>query len=256
MSRFKVGQTVYMGRGDKMRTLVVARVIKNPMIPIRQYTFEAPNDGFACGEQSIRAKIEGRDLKISECILKDKTAEILVNTMASAMSTKVDIPNELNSFKNMAVSFNPDFEFCKWLGERANGRLIIHVGSSQGHLVNMLKRKYPRTIGIEPNISKTEWLKWRALRGYNIEVNEILEQDVAATTKMINTLGKDKVLLVIACPNKYDFTLETFNIMSEGMELILIENKDNQFKTSSFNKELLEHKGSSEENVLVYSIIK
>jgi hypothetical protein len=67
MSRFKVGQTVYMDRGDKMRTLVVARVIDNPNIPLFQYSFEEPNDGFACGEQSIRAEVDGVDLIIRDC---------------------------------------------------------------------------------------------------------------------------------------------------------------------------------------------
>lgn len=73
MSRFKVGQTVYMDRGDKMRTLVVARVIDNPMIPLYQYSFEAPNGGFACGEQSIRDSVEGRDLRILECSKNRRT---------------------------------------------------------------------------------------------------------------------------------------------------------------------------------------
>jgi len=67
MSRFKVGQTVYMGRGIKLKTLVVKQVFENPLLPIRQYGFEAPNDGFICGEQSIRATINGNDLRVKDC---------------------------------------------------------------------------------------------------------------------------------------------------------------------------------------------
>lgn len=67
-SRFTVGQTVYMGRGEHLKTLVVERVIENPLLPIRQYGFEGV--GFFCGEQSIRKTIDGRDLKIGECFYR------------------------------------------------------------------------------------------------------------------------------------------------------------------------------------------
>jgi len=69
MSRFKVGQTVYMGRDKTLITLIVKRVIKNPLLPIRQYGFEAPNDGFICGEQSIRKSINGKDLRVRDCFI-------------------------------------------------------------------------------------------------------------------------------------------------------------------------------------------
>lgn len=67
-SRFVKGQTVYMGRGDTLKELVVEDVIENPMLPIRQYSFEGK--GFVCGEQSIRATKDGRDLKLGECFYK------------------------------------------------------------------------------------------------------------------------------------------------------------------------------------------
>ena len=84
-ARFKVGQTVYSGRGKNEKAMVVARVIKNPLIPIHQYTFEAPNDGFACGEQSIRANSENPDLELSECFVDDGSeVPTVFNTIASA----------------------------------------------------------------------------------------------------------------------------------------------------------------------------
>ena len=67
MSRFKKGQVVWSGRDEHERELTVARVINNPLIPIRQYTFEAPNDGFACGEQSLRENQDDEDLKLRDC---------------------------------------------------------------------------------------------------------------------------------------------------------------------------------------------
>ena len=68
--RFTAGQTVYMNRGDNLRTLVVKAAHKNPLIPIRQYEFEAPNDGFLYGEQSIRKTIGGKDLKMRDCFVE------------------------------------------------------------------------------------------------------------------------------------------------------------------------------------------
>lgn len=68
-SRFKVGQTVYSGRGDKLETLVIKKVYQNPLIPVRQYSFE-PLGNVLYGEQSLREDIDGRDLKMGECFYK------------------------------------------------------------------------------------------------------------------------------------------------------------------------------------------
>lgn len=143
MNKYEVGQTVWTGRGNYQRQLVIARIIDNPMIPIYQYTFEAPYDGFACDEQSIRENEHDADSTLRDCFKKesaDNEVATRFNTIASALRHPIEIEGtgleEL--YKNEMVKFKPDLKFCKWLKEYANGRLIIDIGSGQGLLVNML----------------------------------------------------------------------------------------------------------------------
>lgn len=139
MSRFKVGQTVYYGRGEKMKTLVVAKVHKNPLIPVRQYTFEAPNDGWGCGEQSLRDTPDGRDLRLGECFVDDDKVEVptRINTIASAKRHPIFMDrlegglDVGNTFSDSDIFFRPNIKMVRWLKEHANGRLIIDVGCGQ-----------------------------------------------------------------------------------------------------------------------------
>ena len=114
-AKFKKGQTVFSGRGKDEKAMVVARVIKNPLIPIHQYSFEAPNDGYACGEQSIRAKSDNPDLTLGECLLEDDTA-VRINTIASAMRQPVNSDDEGfgDILKDTNVAFRPDLNMVKW----------------------------------------------------------------------------------------------------------------------------------------------
>jgi hypothetical protein len=273
MARFKVGQTVYSGRGDKEKAMVVARVIKNPLIPIHQYTFEAPNDGFACGEQSIRAKPNNPDLTLTECFVDDGTeVPIIINTIASAkthpiMMDRLEGGIEVGElFEDSDIFFRPDPKMVKWIKERANGRLILDIGCGQGHLVNMLKREGARVMGFEPNINKEEWIKWRMLDTHHLDtfdVNEILTYRIQDTfaKKLIESLGKDQVMLVFARPCHSDFVQVGIRNMPEGMEALYItvpENLDlyNDLGRFEDGAELLEHEGSSEDEEVVYSVIR
>lgn len=266
MSRFKKDQTVYSGRGDKLQTLVIARVHKNPMLPIHQYAFKPPNDGYLVGEQSIRGTIDGKDLTLGECMIENNEIATRVNTIMSAKRNTVrfdehgveDIFNDCNLF------FRPDIEFCEWLKEYAGERLIIDVGSGQGHLVRMLKMVgVKRVIGIEPNIDKEMWIKWRLSHdSYNgiFDVNEILQGTVESHKKLIYGL-KEKVLLVFARPCHSDFVETGIYNMHDDAEALYItvpENLERYNDLGSYKKDavLLDHKGSSEDSEVVYSIKK
>jgi hypothetical protein len=273
MARFKVGQTVYSGRGDKEKAMIVARVHKNPLIPIHQYSFEAPNDGFACGEQSIRAKSDNPDLKLRDCFVDDGSeVPIAINTIASAtrksiMMDRLEGGMDVGKlFEDSDIFFRPDLKMVRWLKERANGRLILDIGSGQGHLVTMLKREGARAMGFEPNINKQEWIKWRYTHRYNgeyIDVNEVMEYRIqdTFTKRFIESLGKDQVMLIFARPCHSDFVEVGIRNMPEGMEAIYItvpENLDLYNDLGRFKKDavLLEHEGVSEDNEVVYSIKK
>lgn len=268
MSRFIKGQTVYMDRGLKMKTLIVKNVIDNGVIPIFQYTFEAPHDGFACGEQSIRDTPDGADLKLSECFkenhIKENTARI--NTIASALRQVVDETEQgypkIEIFNDFRVDFKPNLVLTKWLAKYANGKIFIHVGSGQGHLVNMLKMSQARAIGIEPNINKQEWIKWRLHRDTidGIDINEILEGSIERYGKLL-TDTKNNAIVIIARPKNKDFVRTTLQLMPKGMELIYIVTdelpmvmNEPYFGGFDLDIKLLEHEGISEDNEFIYSI--
>lgn len=265
MSRFSKGQTVWMGRGNHQREMVVAKVHNNSFLPILQYSFEAPHDGFVCGEQSIRDTADGADLRIRDCFKDDhkKETAIRINTIASAKRHVIDAePFALeNVFSDTQVDFKPDLKLCKWLTNYANGKLIIHVGSGQGHLVNMLKMCRAKAIGIEPNIDKEEWIKWRLQNDgmNNFDINEILQGTVENYANLIKSVNTNAIL-IIACPKVKDFVRTTISIMPFGMELIYISTDDLPFVMNDpyINKEvkLLAHEGISENNESMYSIIK
>jgi SAM-dependent methyltransferase len=272
MSRFKVGQTVYSGRGDKMQTLVVAKVHKNPLLPVRQYTFEAPNDGWACGEQSLRATPDGEDLRLRDCFVDDHEEQVptIINTIASAkrnpifMDRTSEFGDVSNLFSDSDIFFRPDINFVKWLIAHANGRMIMDIGCGQGHLVNMIKRFGGRAMGIEPNIDHAEWVKWRLQHdGDNIDVNEVMSYRIedSFTRRLIESLGKDQVILVFARPCHSDFVEVGIRNMPIGMEALYItlpENIHEYNDLGRFKKEAVEltHDGSSEEDEVVYSIIR
>lgn len=270
-AKFKVGQTVYSGRGDKMQTLVIAKVHKNPLIPIHQYSFEAPNDGWACGEQSLRATPDGRDLKMGECFVDGHDDEVRtrINTLASAKRHPIFMDRLEGGldvgglFDDSDVFFRPDITFVKWLIKYANGRIIVDVGSGQGHLVTMIKRFGGHAFGLEPNIDHAEWIKWRSMQGGDLDVNEILPYRIQdpLSQKLIENLGKDRAMLVFARPCHSDFVEVGIRNMPEGMEALYITIPENLLEYSDlgrFEKDafLINHEGQSEDDEVVYSVIR
>jgi hypothetical protein len=250
-----------------MKTLIVAKVIDNPNIPLYQYSFEAPNDGWACGEQSIRATANGRDLKISECFkenhIKDNTTK--VNTIASAMRNIVgeaesglDIP-KLKAFDNFRVDFKPNLKLAESIVNYAQGKVIVHVGSGQGHLVKMLKMRGGRVIGVEPNINKQVWMEWRMMNDGNLDsINEVLAGEICQHKYLLQ--HPLKTLIVIARPKVKDFVLETVSLMANGSELLYItlDEIDNvkTFFGDGVTVKQVKLEGFSEDNENIYSIIK
>lgn len=256
MAKFKKGQTVYMGRGEHLQELVVAKVHKNPLLPIHQYTFEGHN--FACGEQSIRATKDGRDLTLKECFVNDKEMEFRINTLASASKRKLNEEDaeyglpKLKLWDSVRVDFKPSLEMCEWLKEYANGRIIFHIDSGQGFLVGMLKRVKARATGIEKYFNKEKWVEWRMLRFPHEELNynEILEGDLKDYVNLIKKAG-DKALILFARPKDTKNLKLAITEFCGKSEIILIDRKVD-FYTGVWEK--LDHKGHSEDNEAVYSL--
>lgn len=268
MSRFEKGDTVWYGRGEHERKLVVARVIDNGMIPVYQYSFEAPNNGWACGEQSLRAEQHDADLTLRECFKEnsDKVVSTRINTIASGLRNPIDFNAVLEGsealFQDCNLRFKPDLIFAKWITDYADGRLCIDVGSGQGHLVNMLKMKQAKVIGIEPNFDSEQWLKWRMQRMSleNIDINEVLARPVEDCKNIIAGIGT-KGMLIFARPKSRDFVDTAIRNMPSGMEALFITTEEdfNSFNYLGEFRDIatpIEHKGKSEGNEVVYSIIR
>ncbi len=258
MSRFKVGQTVWSGRGEHLEELVIEKVHKNPLIPVRQYTFVGK--GFASGEQSLRATKDGRDLTIKECMVNDKEMEFRFNTLGSSMrqvigEREAGMMDNLSAFDNVRVNFKPSLQMCEWLRDYADGRLIIHVDSGQGHLVRMLKMTKARVMGIEPNINKEWWIKFRMQRngeGVDLDINEILQGTLEQRRRIVEGLGNN-ALLVFTRPKDSESLNFAINNFFGKSEILLIETADLS-NTDPWKK--LEHEGVSEDNEVIYSLNK
>lgn len=268
MSRFKVGQKVWIGRGKSEREVVVARVVKNPLIPIRQYEFEAPHDGALYGEQSIRDERDGRDLRLGECFVDDDEIDDDVATRMNTTSMMTREPIRVEEFgveKALAsgnLFFRPNREFCEWLRDYADGRMIIDVGAGQGHLVRMLEMAGAGVIGLEPNFDMEAYISYAAIKGMRPNINQMLPMTVQSAKNLINGMGKgNKALLVFARPCHSDFVEIGIENMPDEMEALYItvpENIERYRDLGKFHGQavLLEHKGISEDNEVVYSIRK
>ena len=230
-----------------------------------QYSFEAPNDGFACGEQSLRENFYDEDLKMSDCFKNDVDAESAtrINTLMYA-GRKQMVAQDFGlseNFNHCNLFFKPNLKFCKWLKEYANGRMIIDVGSGQGHLVNMLKMQKALVMGLEPYFNIQIAIEHRSARGLEFNINEILPMTVQEAKNIINGLGAKKAMLVFARPCHSTFVFEGMYNMPEGMEALYItvpENLKLYDDLGLFKKKakLIEHEGTSEDNEVVYSVIK
>lgn len=237
-----------MGRGESLKEMVVARVIKHPLVPVYQYSFEAPNDGFACGEQSIRATKDGRDLTMSEVIQKDE-APSTINTIASAKRRVIDF-EEFGlavPFSDAQVSFKPSLSFCDWTRRYADGRVIFHIWSGQGNFVSMLKMKGARAIGIEPDFDKSTWIKWRTSHDGRIpDINEILEGDVDRYKSLFLPGG---VLAIFTNPKRnVEWALQ---FIPKEVEVLVISKT-----TPSLPATIIPHEGVSEGDEQVYKLIR
>lgn len=256
MSKYKKGDVVYQGETP----MTVAEVIDTPSLPVYRYRFEPPHDGFVCACNSFSEVPGGptggmlADLKqnIEETEAVVKT---IVNSVASAKQVIIEGP-ELGS----NVFFQPDFEFVHWLTDYADGRMIMDVGCGQGHLLNMLDRTGAKKIGIEPFFDLATCLKAQSFSGRLMEPNRILPWTVERAENLIQG-SKENILLVFARPCHSHFVEKGLDIMIEGQEALYITLPENLNLYDDLGKYrsqavLLEHKGSSKDGEVVYSIKK
>lgn len=258
MSLYKVGDIAYLG--DKEVT--IARVIDNPMLPVYQYSFEPPHDGYACAAGSLSNSPGGPthnmfDDEKQDGLDEDAFVQTKINT--AAYVGKHIIKEEV---LGVDVFFRPDIEFCTWLEDYANGRMVVDVGCGQGHLLNMLKRHTDlRVMGIEPNYDYVEAITLARAIGHSIPgPNDILGYTIQEAKAITQGLG-GKALFVYARPCHTGFVEDGLDLLVAGQEALYITVPQNlklfndlgEYRDSAVK---LNHRGTSEDNEVVYSIKK
>ena len=251
MSLFKKGDVVYMGK----QRLVVKKVIDNPLLPCYQYTFKGTN--MACACQVLSDTLNGERYKLSDDFKEDNEDKVqtIINTTANLKNNVIaEVALGINVF------FKPDFVFCNWLKEYAGDRMIIDVGCGQGHFLRMMKRTGIKIIGLEPNFDHMAYMISKTLRGSNFDPNEILPWDIERAKNLIQGL-KNKVLLVFARSCHSNFVVKGIDNLLPTQEALYItvpENLELYNDLGFYRKRavLLDHKGTSEDGEVVYSITK
>jgi hypothetical protein len=168
----------------------------------------------------------------------------------------------LTMFNNRGLTFfEPSMDFIRWIGEYANGRLILEIGSGVGHVLHLLRHAgFNKVMGIEP--------AWDVVEGMKANLDDkhgvlhILPRTVEESANMIRTLTKDNKALILVCrPCHGDFVEEAANIMESGSELMYITKPENLQKYADLGvyQHLLTkvpHAGSSVDEEEVYVMTK
>lgn len=254
MSFYKIGDTAYLNSNK----VTIAKVIDNPMLPVYQYQFEPPFNNIACAINSLSDTPGGPCHRMWEDEKDEEFNEVdaRVNTVAMTTNTLIE-----ESALGVSVFFKPDFTFVKWLAEYAEDRMIIDVGSGQGHLLRMLKRVGAKVMGLEPDFDYVGFMNSQIHRTRGgINPNEVLPWTVQRASKLIQGMG-DKVLLVFARPCHSTFVEEGIDNLLPGQEALYItipENLDRYNDLGKYEEEavLLDHQGTSEDEEVVYSVTK
>lgn len=260
--RFKVGQTVYMGRDDKMKTLVIESIRDIESINLYQYFFENTNMGV--GEHMLRDSVDGEDLTLIGCV--NKTTEELDNQTRTTVNTfgyTSGFTNDMNNELYTSVFFKPNLEFCEWLVEYAGDRMIFEIGVGTGHLLKMIKMCNPARppMGIEPNFDYIKSVKSKMVEDQSHNVNEVLPYNVTRAKFLLSAFKPDQTLIVCARPCHGSHIVEALDYMQDGVEFLYItlpeniEEYDDLGDYESIAREI-EFEGNSEDNEVVYSIIK
>lgn len=151
--------------------------------------------------------------------------------------------------------FIPDGEFKEWIKEYAGDRIIIDVGAGTGEFALEMKEIGAKMMCIEPyplfDVNTYDFIK----KGIQWWPNPVEESE-----NLIKGLG-NKVIFLFARPCHSKFVETCLDFManeSEGLYITLPENVERYDDLGKWrnHKQLLNHKGTSKDNEVVYSIKK
>ena len=149
--------------------------------------------------------------------------------------------------------FIPDMEFKQWLKDYAGDRIIIDVGAGTGEFALEMREIGAKIMCIEP---------YNEVDSYNFISKGIQwwPHRVEESQTIIKAI-KDKGLFLFARPCHSDFVENCITYMDDKAEALYITIPKNLVRYQDLGiwnnyKTLLTHKGTSEENEVVYSIKK
>ena len=197
------------------------------------------------------------------------TAKVFESNKLFVWDPEVDVFNRVYFVNNKAtltapadrpdssIFFNPDQELIEWLIEYADGRIIIDIGA--GTHINLAKKIYDRghkrIVAIEPTLTHMEALNLKRDRpGMHIMAEQLGE----SLSFLYQNSEYQKTLLIFARPCHSNFVENILDVKGSNVEALYISVERNQmshlgrYKASA---KLLEHRGSSTDNELIYSII-
>jgi predicted RNA methylase len=158
------------------------------------------------------------------------------------------------------IFFNPDTDMVDWLVKYINNRLVIDVGAGEElHLSQLLlARGVTKLVSIDPDLDIMTIALLKNKMNTNVSFH-VLPGDIQKHKSMIMNHPKFNTLIIFARPCHSDFVEYTLENMKPGMEALYItlpENIDRYDDLGEFKNKMvkLEHKGTSSENEVVYSI--
>ncbi len=160
------------------------------------------------------------------------------------------------------IFFKPNTEMVKWIGEYANGRIIIDAGCGEKFLLSqqLWKAGYPKLVAIDPVVDHNELMKLRMLRDAMCPIH-IMARPIEEMSNLYDgSMTYQKVLLVFARPCHSDFVENALDLKGPDVEALYITVPENWEKYDDLGKwrhkaKLVEHKGSSADKEVIYSII-
>lgn len=159
----------------------------------------------------------------------------------------------------MNIFFKPSSELVKWLIDYAKDRVIIEIGCGEDFtLIKQLHRQgYKRLVGIDYNMSPVQVELFKIQNDYQ-NMPHLLPWDIKEHPTL---LKHPEGLYIFARPCHSDFVEWSIDNMNEGNEALYITLPENLDKYDDLGKYkegavLLEHKGKSVDNEVIYSITK
>lgn len=147
--------------------------------------------------------------------------------------------------------FIPDTTMLKWLKEYANGRLILDIGSGDGHITRSLHKLGAKVMGLEP------LAEYNGMEFVNTGVR-IMPWKIEEHPTFFVGRG-DKVLLLFARPCHSDFVSKTLDMKDPETEALYITLPENLIEYNDLGKHhdkavLVNHEGISKDREVVYSV--